>query len=80
MNEGERLASLEAKLESLQDSINRMEAFLVKSQELSIGALEARVKILEDANQWLWRTIIGTILAGGIGIGYAILQSKIIGG
>lgn len=69
----EKLVKIEALLESMSktDELERkiLEGKLTLQEE-QIKVANKRIKDLEDNQRWTWRTIVGAIVVGAIGILY----------
>lgn len=81
---GERLASLESEVRFIKDLLLTMNNKLDNYNEVFIPRKEIdekfavrdkrldnendRIKKLEDNQTWLWRTVVGSIITGAIGI------------
>lgn len=71
----EKLVKIEALLESMKktDELERkiLEGKLTLQEE-QIKVANKRIKDLEDNQRWTWRTIVGAIIVGAIGILYKL--------
>lgn len=70
----ERLVKIEMLLENV-----------VTTNDLKLVALDEKIKVannrisdLEDTNKWLWRTVCGSLITGGISILIAFVKLGVI--
>lgn len=70
----ERLVKIEVLLENM-----------VSANDLKMNALEEKIKVanhritnLEETNKWLWRTVGGAFIAGGISILMTLMKAGAI--
>ncbi|QTH44976.1 hemolysin XhlA family protein [Cohnella sp. LGH] len=65
----QRMTRVETKLDNMDGKLDRA----ISASETAVQALESaksahyRLDEIKDNQKWLWRTVIGTILAGAIG-------------
>jgi len=80
-----KVARMEEKIENIETAVYRIEKALTSAQQSFVThkELEFRDKVIErlENNQtWLWRTVIGAVITGGIGIIFLGFQVLIKGG
>ena len=56
------------KIETMLENYNKNTDLKLSSVEEKIAVANHRIADLEDSNQWLWRTAVGALIAGAIGI------------
>jgi len=71
----ERLARLETKIDNLNDLSKKVDDMSTKVAEAEARSKSNthRLDKLEEANTWLWRKIVGAIIAAGISGGIGAL-------
>lgn len=82
----ERLAALETGINALTQVCARLESKLdawqatyVPRTEINeaFKARDERIKSLENNQTWLWRTTVGAVIAGAIGIVFAFIKINV---
>lgn len=76
----ERLVRVETKLDNqngLRDKVDLVEDKVIEVEAQSRSNTQ-RIDKLEGNNTWLWRTVVGSIIAGVVGVFLAL--AKKIGG
>ena len=66
----QRLTKIETKMDNLQDV--RDKAYSADSRSKKN---EEDISDIQDSFKWLWRTVVGTIIAGVIGIAFFYIQN-----
>ena len=56
------------KIETMLENYNKNTDLKLSSVEEKIAVANHRIADLEDSNKWLWRTAVGALIAGAIGI------------
>lgn len=78
----ERLIRIEERLkvvDDMKDDVNNMKIQLAQVTE-SAKSAHKRADAMENNQTWLWRTTIGGIIAGGVGLLFFVVQAFIKGG
>lgn len=63
----ERMARVETKIDHLKDDLDNSMKNIYRALGTHTQALEKRVSSLESNQTWLWRTVIGGLIAAIIG-------------
>lgn len=89
MNMGETLVQIRIELGILGEKMDQMKDLhrevkvigdIAKKTEQRITVSEDRIKGLEDDNTWLWRSALGGLILGAIGLGFTIITTYLKGG
>ena len=56
------------KIETMLENYNKNNDLKMTNLEEKIKVANNRIKDLENNNQWLWRTVIGSVLTGAVAI------------
>ena len=60
----ERLVKIEMLLENIPESVT----LKLENQEEKIKVANNRIKDLEENSKWLWRAVVGAVIAGAIAL------------
>ncbi|EKQ57206.1 MULTISPECIES: hemolysin XhlA family protein [unclassified Clostridium] len=77
MNESDSIQEIKERLVKIETLLENMS----KTDELERKVIEEKIKVannritdLEDANKWLWRTVLGSFLTGAIAILVSLIK------
>lgn len=75
----ERLIRIEENVRDVKNVKSDVEELKIKNASLESKANSAhkRLDTLENNQTWLWRTVVGAIILGGIGLLFFIVQTFI---
>ena len=62
------------KIETLLEKMNETEDLKNAALDEKIRVANHRIADLEDTIRWLWRTVIGTLATGAIGLLFAFIK------
>ena len=74
----DRLMRLETKIDlqdykGLSEKVEQQHDCLLKDEQ-AIENLDERLSKLEDNNKWLWRTLVGAVITGIVGLIFVFLK------
>lgn len=72
----ERIVRVETKIDSMKDISKTADEAKEKANEALLSAKSAhhRIEDVADNQKWLWRTVIGALLVGAIGLLFFFVQ------
>jgi hypothetical protein len=72
----ERLIRIEERLKNIDDMKNDVDNLKIGQAQTDASAKSAhkRLDVLEANQTWLWRTVIGAIIVGSLGVLFAALK------
>jgi len=74
-----KVARMEEKIENIETAVYRIEKALTSAQQSFVTQKEMefrdkQIEKLENNQTWLWRTVLGSVIGGGIGILFLAFQ------
>lgn len=63
-----------AKIEQILEDLSKTNDLKLENMEEKIKVSNHRIADLEDTIRWLWRTVIGAIATGAIGILFSFIK------
>lgn len=63
-----------AKIEQILEDLSKTNDLKLENMEEKIKVANHRILDLEDTIRWLWRTVIGAIATGAIGILFSFIK------